>query len=159
MSSMKMQTQLIQETGHFLNRIDQLVSSSTSQAIALEILTSPDIMRALFQTRLSNIYPEGLNLRECRPEVLRKRLGSRQVIAYTLILLNEGGRKTSPVELVGKRYADGAEGERAFRTMQMLWEGGFGEGSRLKIPSRSVISPILSSLSRKRPKGAYYPVT
>jgi Phosphotransferase enzyme family len=150
-------TLLIQELGYVLSQIDQLASPSTLRAIALEILTSPDIMKGLFQTTLAQIHPDGLILVQCRPKVLRKRLGSRQVIIYRLILLNETGAKTRPVELVGKRYADGAEGEKAFCLMQQLWESGFGEGSRLKIPKPLCYLPDFKLLIQERAPGALLP--
>jgi hypothetical protein len=157
MNSMETQIPLIQELGYVLSQIDQLASPSTLRAIALEILTSPDIMKGLFQTTLARIHPDGLILVHCRPKVLRKRLGSRQVIIYRLILLNESGPKTRSVELVGKRYADGAEGEKAFCLMQQLWEGGFGEGSRFKVPKPLCYLPDFKLLIQERAHGALLP--
>lgn len=157
MNSMETETPLIQELGYVLSQIDQLASPPTLRAIALEILTSPDIMKGLLQATLAQIHPGGLILVHCRPKVLRKRLGSRQVIIYRLILLNEAGPKTRSVELVGKRYADGAEGERAFGLMQQLWEGGFGEGSRFKIPKPLCYLPDFKLLIQERAHGALLP--
>jgi hypothetical protein len=151
------QSLLIQELGYVLSQIDQLASPSTLRAIALEILTSPDIMKGLFQTNLAQIYPGGLILMQCRPKVLRKRLGSRQVFVYRLILLNEMGQKTRSVELVGKRYADGTEGEKAFWMMQQLWNGGFGEGSRFKIPKPLCYLPDFKLLIQERAHGTLLP--
>src|SRR2546425_9706632 len=122
MNGEEAQTQVIQGNGRAPSRIDQLALASTSRAVALEILTSADIMKDFFQTRPSAIYSDGLILRECRPKVLKKGHGSTQVIAYTLGFLNESGRRASRVELVAKRYRDGGKGERAFWTMRMLWE-------------------------------------
>ena len=148
---------LIQELGYVLSQIDQLVSPSTLRAIALEILTSPDIMKGLFQTALAKIYPGGLILMHCRPKVLRKRLGSRQVIIYRLMLLNEANPKMSSVQLVGKRYANGAEGEKAFSLMQQLWRSGFGEGSRFKIPKPLCYLPEFKLLVQERAHGTLLP--
>lgn len=157
MNGTETQTLLIQELGYVLSQIDQLASPSTLRAIALEILTSPDIMKGLFQTNLSQIYPGGLILVQCRPKVLRKRLGSRQVIIYRLILLNESGPKRRSVELVGKRYADGAEGEKVFWMMQQLWKGGFGEGSRFKIPKPLCYLTDFKLLIQERAHGTLLP--
>ncbi len=64
--------------------IDLLLSPVISKAKVMEILTSPEIMADLFRTRLSFLLPPGATLAECRPTVLRKRLGSRQVLCYRL---------------------------------------------------------------------------
>jgi hypothetical protein len=157
MDGTEAQTLLIQELGYVLSHIDQLASPSTLRTIALEILTSPDIMKGLFQTNLAQIYPGGLILVQCRPKVLRKRLGSRQVIIYRLILLNERSPRTSSVELVGKRYADGAEGEKAYWMMQQLWKGGFGEGSRFKIPKPLCYLADFKLLIQERAHGTLLP--
>jgi hypothetical protein len=157
MNATETQTLLIQELGYVLSQIDQLASPSTLRAIALEILTSPDIMKGLFQATLAQIHPGRLILVHCRPKVLRKRLGSRQVINYRLILLNETGPKMSSVQLVGKRYANGAEGERAFCLMQQLWKSGFGEGSRFKIPKPLCYLPDFKLLIQERAHGALLP--
>jgi hypothetical protein len=157
MNATETQTLLIQELGYVLSQIDQLASPSTLRAIALEILTSPDIMKGLFQTTLAQLHPGRLILVHCRPKVLRKRLGSRQVIIYRLILLNETGLKTRAVELVGKRYADGAEGERAFCLMQQLWSSGFGEGSRFKIPKPLCYLSDFKLLIQERAHGTLLP--
>src|SRR5713226_6494021 len=92
------QTQVIRGIGHAPSRIDQLALASTSRAVALEILTSADIMKDFFQTRRSAICSDGLTLSECHPKVLKKRHGSSQVIAYTLGLLNESGRRARRIE-------------------------------------------------------------
>jgi hypothetical protein len=157
MDSTETQTLLIQEVGYVLSHLDQLASPSTLRAIALEILTSPDIMKGLFQTALSRIHPGRLILVHCRPKVLRKRLGSRQVIIYRLILLHETGPKTRSLQLVGKRYADGAEGEKAFGLMEQLWNGGFGEGNRFKIPKPLCYLPDFKLLIQERAHGTLLP--
>ncbi len=157
MDGIETHTPLIQELGYVLSQIDQLASPPTLRAIALEILTSPDIMKGPFQTTLAQIHPGGLILVHCRPKVLRKRLGSRQVIIYRLILLNESGPKTKFVEFVGKRYTDGAEGEKAFWMMQQLWEGGFGEGSRFKVPKPLCYLADFKLLIQERAHGALLP--
>ena len=157
MNAAETQTMLIQELGYVLSHIDQLASPATLRTITLEILTSPDIMKGLFQTSLAQVYPGGLILLQCRPKVLRKRLGSRQVIIYRLIFLNETGGKMSSVQLVGKRYANGAEGERAFGLMKQLWNGGFGEGSRFKIPKPLCYLPDFQLLIQERAHGALLP--
>lgn len=129
------ENQLVQETGCVMNRIDQLASPSTSRTLAVAILTSQDVMRDLFQTTLARLFSDGIVVNECRPKVLKRRFGSRQVIAYRLAYYsNKTGRNISTIEVVGKRYADPREGEKAFRTMYMLWNSEFGENTELKIP-------------------------
>jgi hypothetical protein len=157
MNGPETQTRLIQELGYVLGQLDQLASPSTLRAIALEILTSPDIMKDVFQTNRAQIYPGGLILMRCRPKVLRKRLGSRQVIIYRLLLSHERSPRTSSVALVGKRYADGAEGEKAFWMMQQLWQGGFGEDSRFKIPKPLCYLADFKLLIQERAHGTLLP--
>jgi len=127
------QIEVSQEICRVLSHANLSVSPATSRAIALAILTSPDMMRDVFQTRLAKLCADERIISHCRPNILKRRLGSRQVIAYRLSFKNGKGRTTKPVELVGKRYADGEEGERVFQTMQMLWEAGFSVGSQLNI--------------------------
>jgi tRNA A-37 threonylcarbamoyl transferase component Bud32 len=142
------QTQLTHELGFVPDRIRQLASPSTSRAIALEVLTSPDVMRDLLQTRLPAIDSEAVTIRQCHPTVLKKRHRSSQVIAYTLNV-NGGSRR----ELIAKRYADGSVGERAFRTMQILHERGFGAGSPLKIPTPLCYLADLKLLIQEKARG------
>lgn len=151
------QTQVIQEIGRVLCHTDLSVSPKTSRAITLAVLTSPDMMRDIFQTQLTQIYADECVVSRCRPWILKSRLGSRQVIAYRLSVATEGGRTTRSVELVGKRYADGVEGERVFQAMHMLWEAGFGVGSRCKIPQPLCYVPDLKLLVQARAHGSLLP--
>jgi hypothetical protein len=114
--------------------IERLSRTSISRATALGILTAPDIMAEFFQTQLPRMGAHHLIVKECRPKLLKNRLGSRQVIGYTLVCTDGETGAVTPLELVGKRYADGAEGERVFRAMRSLWGAGFGEGNRSNIP-------------------------
>ncbi len=109
---------------------DLLSSSSISSAGATEILTSPNLMAALFRTRLSWLFPEGAVLRECRPKVLMDRLKSRQVVSYRLIFSGDA----APATLVLKRYADKAKGKKTYAALGMLWNNGFNRESELRIP-------------------------
>ena len=110
--------------------IDALVSPDVSRSTVLQVLTSPESMAELFNSRL----PGDLNISQCRPRVLKKRLGSRQVVAYRLKIANGHHGKPKSITLIGKRYADGGEGERAYLNTLKLYEAGFGEDSRLRIP-------------------------
>jgi hypothetical protein len=114
--------------------IERLSRPSISRTTALGILTSPEVMTEFFQTELPRMGTDGLIVRECRAKVLKNRLGSRQVIGYGLTCADARTGAVTTLELVGKRYADGAEGERVFRAMRSLWRAGFGEGSRSNIP-------------------------
>jgi len=114
--------------------VELLLASSISRDRAVEILTSPETMAEFFGTRLSFMIPQGMIITECRPKVLRDRLGSRQVIAYRLFFSDRARRKAKPVVLVLKRYADKAEGKKTFFAMRLLWENGFNRQSRLRIP-------------------------
>lgn len=153
----KSQTQLVQETGYVMTRIDQLTSSSTSRLLAVAILTAQDVMRDLFQTTLAKLYSEELVIKQCRPKVLKNRFGSRQVIAYKLTCADNGARNMSSMEVIGKRYADPQEGEKAFRTMQMLWQGEFGQSSRLKIPKPLCYLPDYKLLIQEKARGKPLP--
>jgi tRNA A-37 threonylcarbamoyl transferase component Bud32 len=114
-------------------------------------------MRDVFQTRLAKLYVDERIISHCRPSILKRRLGSRQVIAYRLSFKSNKELTTKPVELVGKRYADGAEGERVFRTMQMLWEAGFSAGSRFKIPQPLCYISDLKLLLQEKVQGSLLP--
>lgn len=151
------QTEVSQEISRILCHTDLSVSPATSRAIALAILTFPDMMRDVFQTRLAKICADERIISHCRPSILKRRLGSRQVIAYRLSFKNDKGLTTKPIELIGKRYADGEEGERAFRTMQMLWESGFSVGSRFKIPQPLCYISDLNLLLQERAQGSLLP--
>ena len=114
--------------------IDALASPDVSRSTVLQVLTSPESMAGLFNARLFENGSDDLKVRQCRPRVLKKRLGSRQVVAYRLKITNGRPGKTKTIKLVGKRYADGDEGERAYLNTLRLWEAGFGNDSRLRIP-------------------------
>lgn len=113
--------------------IDLLACPALPRGRAMGILTSPEVMADFFRTRLPWLFPPGSILKECRPRVLRDRLGSRQVVSYRLVLADQAGRKAGPMMVVLKRYADEAEGKKTYAAMRMLWENGFGHGSKLKI--------------------------
>jgi hypothetical protein len=157
MYDMESQVSLTQETGHVLTQIDSFASPLTSRAIALGVLTSPGIMADLFQARLSATWPAGTTVGNCRSAVLKRRLGSRQVIAYSLVLLNQKGHQERRIDVVGKRYADGIEGARAFRTMRLLWDSGFGAASRLRIPEPLGYFPDFKLLVQEKVRGVLMP--
>jgi tRNA A-37 threonylcarbamoyl transferase component Bud32 len=114
-------------------------------------------MRDVFQTRLAKLCTEERIISHCRSNILKRRLGSRQVIAYRLSFKSDKEQTTKPVELVAKRYADGEEGERVFRTMQMLWEAGFSVGSRFKIPQPLCYISDLKLLLQEKVQGNLLP--
>jgi hypothetical protein len=126
--------ELIDEIGQTLTDLEQSVSSSTLKVIALEILTSPEIMVELFRKHVLVLYPEHWVIKRCCPRIIKRRLGSRQVIAYRLYMSAGDSPKTKILDVIGKRYADRAEGERAFRTLELFWKNGFGQGSELRVP-------------------------
>ena len=117
-------------TGLGRREIELLSSPSTSRARAAEILSSPQVMSEIFRERLSWLFPKGAVLASCRPKVLMKRLGSRQVVSYRLLF--SGNEK--PLTLVLKRYADKTQGEKTYSAMRILWENGFDRKSRFRIP-------------------------
>jgi hypothetical protein len=79
---------------------------------------------------------DGRKIRECVASTLKKRLGSRQVISYRLALDDPQTGKQSVVELIGKKYSNrvGVRAASEFQAMRMLWEQGFGNDQRFKIP-------------------------
>lgn len=111
--------------------IKLLASPSISRPSAVAILSSPEIMADFFQTELSWLLPKGAILRECRPKVLRDRLGSRQVVSYRLFFERA---EHKPLVYVLKRYADKAEGKKIFFIMRLLWENGFNHQGKFRIP-------------------------
>ncbi len=109
---------------------DLLSSPSLPSEKAAEILSSADVMAEFFRTRLSRLFPEDRVLTKCVPEVLRKRVSTRQIVSYRLVF--SGARK--PLTLVLKRYADKTEAGRVYSVMKMLWNNEFNRRSKLKIP-------------------------
>jgi hypothetical protein len=93
------QIEVSQEISRVLCHANLSVSPATSRAIALAILTSPDMMRDVFQTRLAKLCADEPIISHCRPSILKRRLGSRQVIAYRLSFKNGKGRTTSGLKV------------------------------------------------------------
>jgi hypothetical protein len=120
-------------TAHPAGSVDLFSSSSLSKAGAVEILTSPGAMADFFRSRLPWLFRDGMVLRDCRPKVLRDRLGSRQVVSYRLIFSNGSDGDAEHVKLVVKRYADKAEGRKTYHIMKTLWENGFNRQSKQRI--------------------------
>jgi RIO-like serine/threonine protein kinase len=120
--------------GRVQGSIDLLSSPSVSKARTIEILTSPGIMIDLFRERLAGMFPQGLILKECKPQVLKSRQQSRQVVAYRLIFSHRSDCKATPMTLVAKRFADRKKGNHEYLIMRMLWEEGFDDKSNLRIP-------------------------
>ncbi len=133
--------------------ISQLSSPSITRETALRILTSPDIMVDFFRKRLCTLFPETTVLEDCFAEIIRKRLGNRQVISYKLVFHSNGGSDKREQEIIAKRYADGAEGERAFQAMTALWEGGFTNGSDFKIVKPFCYFPDLKLFFQGKAQG------
>ncbi len=106
-----------------------LSAPSLSRAEATGILSSPGIMAELFRTRLSWLLPKDRALIRCVPEVLRKRMSTRQIVSYRLVF--SGTRQSSIFVL--KRYSDKTEAGRIYSIMRMLWDNGFNRESKLKI--------------------------
>src|SRR5688572_6085422 len=148
---------LLQEPDSLASLADQLASPSTPWPAALAILSSPDIMTGLLRERLPESVSNGLVLTRCHPKILKKRLGSRQVIAYGLDFLNEGDWRARSLRVVAKRYANGAEGERAFHIMETLWQAGFCEGDRLRIPRPLCYLADFRLLIQERARGSLLP--
>ncbi len=106
-------------------------------------------MTELFRTRLSWLLPKNRVLIRCVPEVLRKRMSSRQIVSYRLVF--SGTRQSST--LVLKRYADKAEAGRIYSIMRMLWDNGFGRESKFKIPEPFSFLEDLGLLVVERAQG------
>ena len=143
----------IQEKGHALNQIDPFISSSTSQSTGMEIFTCRELMTNLFQTTLSNHYSNGIRVKDCDPEVLHNRLGSRQVFSYKLDISKNGDHDSSALELIGKQYKDGTEGERTYLAMQKLWSNGFDGSTPFNIPEIFCYASNLNLLIQKKADG------
>lgn len=156
MTQVECPAHLIQKSRDAGDPVEQLSAPTASRATALAILTAR-IMMKFFQAQLSRISPDRLILKECHPRVLKKRFGSRQVVGYTLVFSTASNGVSRSIEVVAKRYADGVEGERAFRAMQSLWEAGFGEGSRLSIPKPLCYLPDSKLLIQEMAPGVLLP--
>jgi len=85
--------------------------------------------------------------------VLKQRLGSRQVVGYELSFENNAPK----LEIVAKRYADRSEGERSFRTMQMLWNAGLSDENVFRIPRPIAYFTDLRLMLQERAQGCFLP--
>ena len=111
-----------------------LLSSATlSRSAAVEIMTAPEAVADFIRTEIPWVIPAGTVLKECRPKLIRNRMGSRQVVLYRLFLSDEEDRKAGVLKIVFKRYADKTEGRKTYDIMKMLWERGFNGKSRLRV--------------------------
>ncbi len=140
-------------SGRVQANINLLSSPSISKSEAMEILTSPAAMAHMFRTRLSNIFPEGSILKECRPQLLKDRQHSRQVVSYRLTFSNPLLRRTKPMNLVAKRFIDRTKGSHEYSNMRMLWEEGFDDKSDLRIPRPFSFLEDLGLLIQERAHG------
>jgi Ser/Thr protein kinase RdoA (MazF antagonist) len=71
-----------------------------------------------------------------------------------------GGASSKPaesVELVVKRYADAAKGNRAFQTMELLWRAGFDADSPFNIPRPVRWLPDANLLVQEMARGVLLP--
>lgn len=153
MKSMEIQTGAPSAPDAAQGDVALLASSTLSREKAVEILASPCTMADFFRSSLSRLFPQGAVLEECRPSVLRDRLGSRQVISYRLIFTGQGGRRSEPVVLVLKRYANKAEGKKSYAIMKMLWENGFDRRSGLMVPEPLCYLEEMGLLVQERAHG------
>jgi hypothetical protein len=115
-------------------RIASLESPETPTDTALEILTSEDVMMNLFKTLVPRWTPGEHRVKKCQSVVLKRRLGSRQVISYKLELETNATDNNMILEVIAKRYANSLEGQEVSKTMRRLWDGEFGKGHQSKIP-------------------------
>ncbi len=134
--------------------INFLSSPSISKAEAMEVLTSPGIMTDFFRRRLPDIFPHGSILKECKPQVLRDRQHSRQVVSYRLFFSHPPLRKPIPVHLVAKRFVDRSKGRHEYLAMRLLWEKGFDHDSDLRVPRPFSFFEELGLLIQERASGA-----
>lgn len=107
-----------------------------AQAVQSSCVTNPETLIHLLRSRLSERLAAGRMIRACDARVLKKRLSSRQVVAYRLSLIDRETGEQSHLELIGKRLSGhaGVKAAEEFRTMQMLWAAGFGADEQFKIP-------------------------
>ncbi len=141
-------------SGRAQGDINFLSSPSISKAEAMEILTSPGIMTDFFRRRLPDISPRGSILKACKPQVLRDREHSRQVLSYRLIFSHPSIRKTVPVTLVAKRFMDRSKGRHEYSAMRMLWEKGFDQKSDMRVPRPISFFEEFGLLIQERASGA-----
>jgi tRNA A-37 threonylcarbamoyl transferase component Bud32 len=96
-----------------------------------EALFSSDI-RALLGGMLSQHHFIG----DLTIQPMRRRPCSRHVFSYKLTVTDRRNGKHSVVELVGKQDTTRAVGKAAkeFEAMRLLWEVGFGQDNRFRIP-------------------------
>jgi hypothetical protein len=114
-----------------------------------------DTLVTHLQTRLGEIFTDGRIVTGCAARVLKKRLGSRRVIAYRLAMDGRNTGQPTYVDLIGKRYSQHTQENtaREFQTMRMLWQAGFGEDQRFKIAKPVRHFPDLELVLEEKAEG------
>ncbi|MCH2172892.1 aminoglycoside phosphotransferase family protein [Myxococcota bacterium] len=133
-----------------LVRLETLADDGAKREHVLSVLTSNNLMMRLFEDHLQDVLGFSAPLTECRSTVLKKRLGSRQVVAYELSL-----GETSKIEVVAKRYADRDEGIRCFETMKMLWDAGLRDSENFRIPEPLAFLSDLRMMVQQKATGNF----
>jgi thiamine kinase-like enzyme len=116
-------------------------------------LLAPD-----FRSRLDKVFAMGLTIEEWKARPVRRRPGSRHVVAYRLVLGHESTGKQSSLDLIGKRDTAHGAGKAAkeYVAMQLLWDAGFGQDDRLKIPRPLHHFPDLQMILQEKARGVRF---
>lgn len=105
--------------------------STTARAPNVDEFLSADLRARLGSALPDHLFIDGFTIRP-----MRRRPGSRHVFSYRLVLGDQKTGKQNVLELVAKRDTTRAAGKAAkeFEALRLLWESGFGQTGRLRIP-------------------------
>jgi aminoglycoside phosphotransferase (APT) family kinase protein len=97
--------------------------------------TVPNLFGSLCGIRVGELSGD-LTIDHCSATMLWRRPGSRHVALYKLKIRESETSHTLVVEWIGKRDTTKSVGKaaREFRTLQLLWDSGFGCKGRFRIP-------------------------
>ena len=126
-----------------------------AQPVSPSNRVAPDSLVRILRARLGKNLTNGQLIHGCSVRMLKKRLSSKQVMAYKLALFDPATNNKSYLELIGKRETGraGAKAAQEFRAMRMLWERGFGTDRQFRIPRPIEHFPDLNLILEERAPG------
>jgi hypothetical protein len=121
-------------------------------------LTVPTALLPMLRARLGQSVTKGRVIQGCRVQMLKERLGSRQVMAYKVALLDPRTNTRSQLELIGKSVSGpaGARAAQEFQAMRTVWEAGFGTDKRFRIARPIDHCPDLGLLLEEKAPGVAF---
>jgi hypothetical protein len=109
-----------------------------------------------FRTRLGSVFSKHQSIADLTVHPMRRRPGSRHVFSYKLVVADKRTGKHNVVELVGKQDTTRAIGKAAkeFEAMRLLWQAGFGQDNRFRIPQPLHHFEDLNLIIQERARGS-----